>query len=463
VSPELRRTALTGVLAGVQLLAVLDGLAASLALPAIGHDLGLGAAGRAWTLNATSVALAGGLLVAGRVGDLVGRRPVFLTGCLLLAVGSVLAAAAPHAVVLFAGRAVIGLGAAVAYPSALSLTSSLFPDEPWRTRAFAASAVAGASGSLAGAVYGGVVSDLLGWRWVFWLTVPVTVLLLVAAWRLLPSDQPARPGHRSLDLPGAALATIAVTATVAAIIGAGTDSAPRPALLGLVLAAVTAALALVVWERRCPDPILPARVLRSRRLAGGAVGIAADSALWSVVVFVLAQQLQAAGWSASRAGLSVLPCSAGIVVAGLVVVPRLRRRWGSVWTAVLGLGLGGASVLALSLVPRDPEFATHLLGPLALLGVGLSAAHTGLTEHTVKESPEGAEAVSAAVFESSTHLGGAVSIALYAAVLSLGAFAPAYLVAAACGLLGAIGVGLLQGRATRPEGQGRTSVAVGRI
>jgi predicted MFS family arabinose efflux permease len=444
MSPQLRRTALTGVLAGVQLLAVLDGLAASLALPAIAEDLGLGAAGRAWTLNATSVALAGGLLVAGRIGDLFGRRPVFLTGCVLLAAGSVLAAAAPHSVVLFTGRAVIGLGAAVAYPSALSLTSSLFPDEPWRTRAFAASSVAGASGTIAGAVYGGVISDALGWRWVFWLTVPVALLLFVAATRLLPADVPAGDRERRLDLPGALLATLAVTGLVAAVIGIGTDSAPDAVLLGLGFVAAAAGAALLVWERRCPDPVLPARVLRSRRLAGGSLGIAANSALWSVVVFVLAQQLQQAGWSAAHAGLAILPCSAGIVVAGVLVVPRLRRRLGSVWTAVLGLGTSAVAVSLLGLTPGDPGLVRHLVAPLAMLGLGLSAAATGLTEHTVKESPEGAEAVSAAVFEASTHVGGALAIALYAAVMTVGTFAPAYLMAGACGVMGALGVVFLR-------------------
>jgi Na+/melibiose symporter-like transporter len=172
------------------------------------------------------------------------------------------------------------------------------------------------------------------------------------------------------------------------------------------------------------------------------------------VVFVLAQQLQAAGWSASRAGLAVLPCSAGIVVAGVLLVPRARRRVGSVWTAVLGLAVGAAAVMLLGLTPDDPELVAHLLGPLILLGIGLSAASTGLTEHTVKKSPAGAEAVSAAVFEASTHVGGAVSIALYAAVLAVGNYAPAYVVAAACGTIGALGVGLLQPlRSPAPTGQ----------
>lgn len=439
--------ALTMVLAGVQLLAVLDGLAASLALPEIGAELGMGAGGRAWTLNATSVALAGGLLVSGRLGDVLGRRFVFLAGTAVLAIGSAVTAAASSVTVLMAGRSLIGLGAAVAYPSALALTSSLFDQEPWRTRAFAVSAVAGATGALAGAVYGGVVTDLLGWRWVFWLTVPATVALLLAAFVVLPLDD-IRHRSRALDLPGAALGTTAVTALVAGIIGWGTGSLPTPAAGGLVLVAAATTGLLVRCERRVHDPLLPGHVVRSRRLLGGCGGIAASSALWSVVVFVLSQELQSAGWSPGRAGLAILPCSVGIVVGGAVVVPRLRRRVGSVRTAVTGLLAGSAAVGWLAVSASHPTaFAGRVLPALLVLGLALAATSTGLKEHTLKDPPEGAEAVSAAVFECSTHVGGASSVATYAALIATDAFAPAYVAAAVMALAGAVSVALLQGGA----------------
>ncbi len=440
-------TVLTVVLAGVQLLAVLDGLAVSLALPRIGADLDLAAAGRAWVLNATSVALAGGLLVSGRLGDVLGRRPVFLGGIGLLGLGALVAAAAPDASVLLAGRVTLGLGAAAAYPSALSLTSSLFPEEPWRTRAFAAAAVSGASGALGGAVYGGVVTSLLGWRFVFLLTVPVTLALLALAWWILPRDQEPSGPPPSLDVPGAALATAAVTAAVAGIIGLGTDSMPARAAVGVLLLGLAIAVATVAWEQRADDPLLPRRVVTSRRLLGGCGGIAANSALWSVVVFVLSQQLQAAGWSPGDTGMAILPCSVGIVLGGVVIVPRLRRRVGSVATTVVGLLAGSLAVGALALAPREPAFLTVILPTLLVLGFGLSAASTGLKEHTLKDAPSGAEAVSAAVFESSTHVGGAIAVALFAAVLATGSFAPAYVVAALAGLAGATTVWLLTGRA----------------
>ena len=430
---------LIAVLAGVQLLAVLDGLAAALALPAIAADLGLSTAGRAWVLNATSVALAGGLLVAGRLGDVWGRRRVFLAGILLLLLGSVVCGAAPTAEVLLAGRVVLGLGAAVAYPSALSLTSSSFRDEPWRGRAFTAAAVAGALGSLSGAVYGGAVTGLLGWRWVFWLTVPLALALYVGGRRLVPADAVPQT-RRPLDLLGAVLATCAVTAVVAAAIGAGTGSLPPVPAAALVVVAGAAVVLLVAHERRAADPLLPGVVVRQRRLWGGCCGNAANSALWSVVVFVLAQELQADGWSATRAGLATLPASVGIVASGLLVVPPLRRRLGSVRTAAGGLLLSACCVAALTLSTAQPSFLTHLAVPLLLLGAGLNATHTGLTEHTLKHGIDGAETISAAVFEASTHVGGAVAVSLFAAVLAAGPAGPAYLIAAAAGVIGAVAV-----------------------
>lgn len=449
--------ALTVVLAGVQLIAVLDGLAASLALPHIGADFDLGPAGRAWVLNATSVALAGGLLLAGRLGDVVGRRPVFLAGTGLLTLGSAVSAAAPDVAVLMAGRVLVGLGAAVAYPSALALTSSLFTDEPWRTRAFAVSAVSGATGALGGAVYGGVVTDLLGWRWVFWFTVPVTLALLAGAFACLPAD--VRAGRsRVLDLPGAALGTVAVSALVAGIIGWGTDSVPTTMALGLALLASAAAGGLVAHEQRTDDPLLPARVVGSRRLLGGCGGIAASSALWSVAVFALSQELQSTGWSAGQAGLAILPCSVGIVVGGALVVPRLRRRVGSVHTAVGGLLAGAAATAWLAVGAHHPtSLVARLLPALALLGLALAATSTGLKEHTLKDGPEGAEAVSAAVFESSTHIGGAISVAVYAAMLSTGSFAWAYAASAVMALAGAGCVATLQGMTSEIAAGNRAS------
>lgn len=438
------RMALAAVLAGVQLLAVLDSLAAALALPSISADLAVGAAGAAWVLNATSVALAGGLLLAGRLGDLWGERRLFLAGTALLTIGSLAAGAAPGLAVLLCGRVLIGLGAALAFPAALALTNASFPDEPWRSRAFAVTATAGAAGSIGGAVYGGVVTDLLGWRWVFWLTVPVTAALALAGTRLLPRAAP-RAVTRSLDATGALLATVALTGVAAAVIGLGTGSSDPRLAAGLLVLVVAAAGLLLVHEQRVPDPILPATVVRSRRLLGACAGMAAGSALWTAVVFVHAQDLQADGWSAARSGAAMLPASAGIVVAGLLLVPRANRRHGPVRVAATGLVLAATSITLLAAV--SGSWAATVLPLLVVVGAGLSAIRAGLLDHALGDVADGSGGVSAAVFESSAHVGGAVSVAAYAGALAAGGFGAGYLVAGVFGALGLAGVAVL-GRAS---------------
>lgn len=434
---------LVGVLAGVQFLAVLDSLAVALALPAIGRDLGLGAGALTWVVNATSVSLAGGLLVAGRLSDRHGRRRLFLAGVVLLTVGAVVAGAAPGLPVLLAGRVLQGLGAAVAYPSALALTSERFPTDPWRSRAFAGAAVAGAAASILGAGFGGVVTGLLGWRWVAWLTVPAGLALLAAAVVVLPRDGAPARRDTPLDLPGGALATAAVTALVAAVVLVGTRPGPALALLAL---AVAAGVGLTHRERRLADPLLPPGLLRQPRMAGGCLGIAASSAVYSSVAVTGGAQLQSLGMSPTRAGLALLPVGVGIVLTGMLVTP-LRRRFGSVAIAVAGLALGGSGLAWLALAPAGPSYLRDLLPPLLLVGGALSLSSTGLKEHTLAVGEDAGRGVAAGAFEAATHVGGAVAVACFAAVLALsGSYAGAHATGAAFGLAGAGAAALLLGR-----------------
>jgi predicted MFS family arabinose efflux permease len=300
------------------------------------------------------------------------------------------------------------------------------------------SSVAGASGSVGGAIYGGVVTGTVGWRWVFWLTIPLTLALLVLACRLVPPGAPAHRG-RPLDLPGAALTTLAVVGLVVSIMGVGERSMPMAVVLGAAVLAVLAVALLVVHERGHPDPLLPARVLRSRRLVAGCCGVAATSALWSVVAFALSQELQASGATPTGAGLAMLPASAGILLAGTLVVPRLRRRLGSVLTASLGLVVATAATAGFVTYGALP-FWLGLLPALIAMGAGLSAAHTGLMEHTLRDGPNGAEGVSAAVLESSIHVGGAISVAAYATAIATVGFDGAYVAAAVFGASGLAGL-----------------------
>ncbi len=454
-----RAVALVAVLAGVQFLVVLDSLAVAIALPAIGADLRMGTTALAWVVTAYSVALAGGLLLAGRLSDRSGRRPVLLAGLLLLTLGALAAAAAGDGAVLLVARVLQGLGAALAYPPALSLTAECFPRDPWRSRAFAAGAVAGSSGTVAGAVFGGVVTGELGWAWTFGLTVPPGVLLLALGARVLPRHpRTAGADRRGLDVPGAVLAAAGVVLlllVLGRLAGGGWRDPLVPA--GAAGAAVLAGL-LAVQQRRAAAPLLPAGLVRSRRLAGGCAGIAANSVVYSAVVVVGTLHLQeGAGLGPTAAGLAFLPVSVAGLLTGALAVTRLRRRWGPVRTATLGLLLGTAALLLLAAAPDRPDYPTDLLPAYLLAGVALTTAFVALTEHTLGGAAPADRGVTSGVFETATHLGGALSVTVSAAALgSTGRdFDAAHLAAAALVAAGAlVSAGLLTGSRGAPSPSG---------
>ena len=447
---------LIGVLCGVQFLAVVDSLAVALALPAIGRDLALGPTGLSWVMNAMSLSLAGGLLLAGRLCDVYGRRPMFVVGLVLMTVGAAVAGGATGPAMLLTGRVLQGLGAATAYPSALALLGDSFPDEPWRSRAFAGVSVSGASATATGVVFGGLATAWLGWPWVFWLTAPAGLLLLAVGALVLPAPGPRR--SRSLDLPGAALAIAAVVTVVATVVHTGETHRLGLATLFGAGAAVVLLVALMAWERVAAEPLLPGHVLRSSRLRGGSASMAASSAVYSAIAFTVALQLHdQVGLSPAEAGAALLPLAAGIVLTGTLLAPRLRRRFGSVRLALGGLVLGVAGMCWLAAAPPSPSYVGQLLPPLLLVGAGLSGASTGAMEHALGSSETENGGVASGAFETSTHVGGAVSVSCYASVLAIapGSYPLAHLLAAGFGLLGA--AALVVTCSSRPTGRPRRS------
>lgn len=443
-----RPVLLIAVLCGVQFLVILDSLAVALALPSIAHDLGLAPDRLSWVVNAYSVALASGLLLGGRLGDVYGRRPVLISGVSLLTAGALLAGLAPGTAVLLAGRVLQGVGAALAYPPALALTGDCFPVDPWRSRAYAGAAISGASGTVAGAAFGGIVTGLLGWHWVFLLTVPAGVALLAAGRGVLPSHPRAGARRRQLNLPGVALAGGVVATLVLSLARAERHGAAQWAgIAGLTGTAVLGA-AFLGWERRVHDRLIPARLLRSRRLLGGCAGIAANSALYTAVVFIGTLHLQLRlGLTPMATGLAFLPLSAAAVAAGTWLVTPLRRRFGSVPVAGAGLLLGTGALMLLAAAPARPSYLRDLLPGLVLIGIALTAAFVSLTEHTIGGIDAAHRGVASGLFETSTHVAGALAVSLYAELLTRGAGYPAaYLSGAALTVTGAAGAMTLLGR-----------------
>jgi predicted MFS family arabinose efflux permease len=301
--------------------------------------------------------------------------------------------------------------------------------------------VSGASATVSGVVFGGVATSLLGWQWVFWPTVPVGLLLLVVGLRVLPAPGPRTP--RGLDLPGAALSTAALVGLVATVVHVGeTQRLDRGVLVGAGATGLLL-LAFVAWERVASDPLLPGALLRSAALRGGSAGMASDSALYSAIAFITALQLQdQLGLTSAQTGAALLPMSLGIVATGTLLAPRLRRRYGSVRLTVAGLLVGATALGWLAVSSAAPSYLFDVLPALLLMGAALSLATIGAMEHGLGAGKGAHRGVASGVIETSTHVGGAVSVACYASVLAAGAdpYLLAYLTAAAFGVAGAMTV-----------------------
>jgi MFS family permease len=406
VDPPVARTArgAVPVLCAVQFVDVLGTTLVVAALPAVLADLGAPPSAAAPVVTVYAV-LFGALLVLGaRLGDRLGHVRVLQAGLVLFGAASLAAATAPSVGVLVAARGVLGAAAALSVPPALRLLTAAAPGEGPRRRALAAWSASGAAAGATGLVLGGVLTDTAGWRSLFWLTVPLSVLLLVAVARTAP--RVPRRAEGALDLAGAAVLTAAVAAVVT---GASQleDSAHR--LPGVLLVAAGTALAAVLpaVERRAADPLLPRAAVRDPGLRAGALASAANTAATSSAVTLATLHLQGAeGLGASAAGLALVPFSL-CVVAGAALAARVLRRHPARTTAAAGLvviAAGDAGLLATGLGVWAVPVAVAVSG----LGIGLSSVAATSLGTAVAPALQG---TAAGVVNTAAQLGTALGVA----------------------------------------------------
>lgn len=404
------------VLATAMFLVLFDSLAVATALPHIGEGLGLGAGSLQWVVSLFSLSIGGLLVLGGRLCDLWGRRRMLLASIALSTAACLLAGLAQGLPLLLTGRALQGVGAAFAIPAALASAATLFPEEPWHSRVFSIVAASANSAGLAGAVVGGLLTAELGWRWVFLAPVPVGAVALVATSLLVPPDPPRAPGSARLDLPGALLATGGLVALIYGVGEFAETSSPRalvPVAIGVALLGV-----LVVVERRVADPLVKPRVVRSRRLIGSCIAFGAHSAAYAAVVVIGSVYLQDVhGLSAAGAGLVLAPV---LLAAMISAVPAgaLTRRFGSRVVVTVSLALCAGT---LAVVAFNTGSSLAVIMPW-LIAWGLSAGpvYVGLTRECIGDAAPEDRGTASALFESTTHVGGAVSIAAYLPLLGAG-------------------------------------------
>jgi MFS family permease len=399
------------VLCVAQFVVVLDVTIVTTALPAIRQALRFSDADLQWVFTGYALVFGALLIFGGRVADVAGRRRTFLLGLGLFGLASAACAVAWSPAALVVARLLQGAGAALLSPAALALLTTITESGEHRRRAVGWWTAVAASGGATGWVFGGLISQYLGWRWVFAVNVPIVVAALAIASRVLPTGrQPAKATR--LDVSGALTATMGLALLVYGLTSAGERGLDRvTSWLPLLLAA----LALVIFVRhegRTADPLLPLGLLRSRPVAGAnltAVAITASTspAMYLAVLYVQ----QTLGIPAGRASLLFPAVNLG-VIAGSLRGPRLLARLGARRTLVTGFGGIVLGTILLLLLPEDGLPAIQLLCAFAVMGAGLGIASVASTQTGTEAADPAFRGVASGVLNSAAQVGTAVGVAL---------------------------------------------------
>jgi EmrB/QacA subfamily drug resistance transporter len=362
-----RRGAALAVLCAMALMIVLDSTIVAVAVPTIQQELGFSPAGVAWVVNAYLVAFAGLLLLAGRLGDLIGAWRVFLAGLALFTAASLLCGFAGTAGLLVAGRFVQGAGGALAAAVVLGMIVRLYPEPGEQARAMGVYSFVQASGAALGFVVGGVLTQTAGWTWIFLINVPIGVAVGLAGRRVLPREAGQGLGG-GLDVAGAVLITGGLSLGVYAIVSAG--SGPGAWLAGtgpLILIA-----GFLVRQRRARQPLIPLRLLARGWLLGTNATVILIFAAGLGFQFLNALYVQRVmGYDALTTGLAFLPTPVTIGIVSLVVAPALTARAGPRRVLLGGLVLLVAGLALLSRAPADASYVADMLPPLIVMGLGV--------------------------------------------------------------------------------------------
>ncbi|MFF7731143.1 DHA2 family efflux MFS transporter permease subunit [Streptomyces sp. NPDC008001] len=395
-------------------MAMLDNLAVTNALPALGEELGLGISGLQWAMAAYTLVLAATLLSAGSLGDLLGQRRAFLAGLLGFMAGSALSSVATAQAPLVAGRAVQGLGAAVLLPAGAALLRHAHPDATARARALGVRGAAGGLGIALGPAVGGPLTEALGWRSVMWINLPVGAAALLVALRVLPRP-PAAPVR--WDPAGQVLAVTGLGSLVYGLVQGPVDGWSAPCVTAALAVAAVALCAFAVVEARVSRPLLDPSLFHDGASRAVAVSCFSSSVGLFGGTFFLSLFLQdVLAWSAAGAGAVFLSASAFIVLTSPAAAALTIRR-GVRTPLVLGLGLDALALLGLSCYGRHAAYASYgWLLPVLGTGIGLLFVPAVIT--LVERAPADRAGTASAVVDTLREVGGVVGVAVLGAVLT---------------------------------------------
>ena len=402
------------VLCAGMLMIILDGTIVNVALPSIQEDLGFSQSSLAWVVNAYLIALGGLLLLAGRVGDLLGRRRVYLAGIGLFTAASLLCGVSGSQEMLIGARFVQGAGGAMASAVVLGMIVTMFPEPREQAKAIGIYAFVASAGASIGLLAGGVLTQGINWHWIFFVNVPIGFVAAGLAVRLVADDRGIGLG-RGADALGAVLVTAALMLGVYTIVevpGNGWGSAHT---LGFGALSLVLLAAFVARQATAANPLLPLRIFRSRNVTGANVTqflmVAGMFGMFFSGVLLMQRVL---GYDAIETGLAFLPVSLGIGLLSLGFSARLNLRYGERAVLLPGLALIVAGLAWLTRVPVDAGYAVDLMPAMVLLGVGAGLSFPALSTLAMSGATASDAGLASGLLNTTVQVGGAVGLAVLA-------------------------------------------------
>jgi EmrB/QacA subfamily drug resistance transporter len=396
------------------LMIVLDSTIVNVALPSIQEDLRFASNDLTWVVNAYLISFGGLLLLAGRIGDLVGQRRVFLLGLAVFTLASLVCALAGSQGMLVGGRFVQGVGGAMTSAVILAMIVTMFPDPGERARAIGIYTFVAVAGGSLGLLAGGVLTEAISWHWIFFVNVPIGVATAFLALRLV-DDVPGSGWRSGADLVGAALLTAGLMTGVYAILGVdahGWGSSRTLLLAGLAVALI---VVFLFRQTRVAAPLLPLRIFRSPSVSGAnAVQALLVVGLFGVF-FLGALYLQGVlGYSPLEVGLAYLPWTAAMAVLSFRYTARLMERFGPRATLVPGMLLVAGGLLLFARTPMDASYAIDVLPAMTLVGAGAGLGFPAVMSLAMSGAESGDSGLASGLVNTSMQLGGALGLAVLA-------------------------------------------------
>jgi EmrB/QacA subfamily drug resistance transporter len=406
------------VLCTGMLMIVLDQTIVNVALPSIQRDLWFSQSSLAWVVNAYLIAFGGLLLLAGRLGDLIGRRRVFLAGLAVFTVASMLCGVARSQELLVVARFVQGAGGALTSSVILGMIVTMFRKPADQAKAIGVFSFVASAGASIGLLAGGVLTQALSWHWIFFVNLPIGIVTALLAARLVTSD--AGLGLRQgADVPGAMLVTVALMLAVYTIVKATDYGWGSLHTLGLGAVALALLGAFVLREDRARTPLIPLRIFRSRNVAGAnVVQMLMVSGLFGMFFLGAVYMQRVLGYGPLDVGLAFLPVALAIGVLSLGITPRLNMRIGPRATLLPGLALIAAGLTLFALAPVHAGYLSNLLAVMVLLGVGAGLSFPSLTTIAMTGATPADSGLASGLVNTSLQVGGALGLAVLATLSS---------------------------------------------